>query len=273
MTTHPALAFLQSARPAVCGMIHVGALPGTPCATVDTAALTSRAAREAALLQECGVDAVMIENMHDAPYLRGSVGPEVVAAMTAVGLAVRAAAPQAPLGVQVLAGANRESLAVALACGADFIRVEGFVFAHVGDEGLHESCAGDLLRYRRAIGADRIAVLADIKKKHSSHALTADLSLAETARAAEFFRADGLIVTGEATGRAASPADLAAVRQATPLPVAIGSGLDPSNAADYAAADLFIVGSWIKEGGDWRNPPDADRVRRFVKAVHGLRGG
>ena len=54
-------------------------------------------------------------------------------------------------------------------------------------------------RFRRSIGTDceernPFLVLADIKKKHSSHAITADV--AETARAAEFFRADGVIVTG-----------------------------------------------------------------------------
>ena len=50
--------------------------------------------------------------------------------------------------------------------GADFIRVEGYVFAHIADEGLIESCAGDLLRYRRNIGADNVLIWTDIKKKH-----------------------------------------------------------------------------------------------------------
>lgn len=63
-------------------------------------------------------------------------------------------------------GANREALAVAMASGADFIRAEGFVFSHVGDEGWVDSCAGQLLRYRRAIGAEDIMVWTDIKKKH-----------------------------------------------------------------------------------------------------------
>ncbi len=41
-----------------------------------------------------------------------------------------------------------------------------------------------MLRYRRAIGAEAVAVLADVKKKHSSHAVTADVDIVETARAA-----------------------------------------------------------------------------------------
>jgi len=64
------------------------------------------------------------------------------------------------------AGANREAVAVAKASGADFVRVEGFVFSHVGDEGWTDSCAGELLRYRRSIGAEEVAIWTDINKKH-----------------------------------------------------------------------------------------------------------
>ena len=50
--------------------------------------------------------------------------------------------------------------------GLDFIRAESFVFSHIGDEGLFNSCAGELLRYRRYIGAEHIKIFTDIKKKH-----------------------------------------------------------------------------------------------------------
>lgn len=50
--------------------------------------------------------------------------------------------------------------------GLDFIRAEGFVFSHVADEGIINACAGDLLRYRKQIGAENIQIFADIKKKH-----------------------------------------------------------------------------------------------------------
>lgn len=42
----------------------------------------------------------------------------------------------------------------------------------------------------------------------SSHALTSDVSIEETARAAEFFLSDGVIVTGAATGVQANPEEL-----------------------------------------------------------------
>lgn len=65
-----------------------------------------------------------------------------------------------------LLGANKEALAVAKAAGADFIRAEGFVYSHIADEGWMDSCAGELLRYRKAIGAEEVLVLTDVMKKH-----------------------------------------------------------------------------------------------------------
>lgn len=258
------------------GMVHVGALPGTPHADGTLDDVVDRATMDARRLVDAGFEALIVENMHDRPYLRGAVGPEIVAAMTRVTLAVRELAPDVPLGVQVLAGANEAALAVALAAGADFIRAEGFVFASVADEGLlDEAAAGKLLRYRRALGARGIAVYADIKKKHSAHALTADVDLAETARAAFFCGADGVIVTGVATGSAAAPEDLAAVRGAVgDAPVLVGSGVTPENAAAFVAgSDGLIIGSSAKSGGDWRGEVDPRRASALVEAVQAARRG
>ena len=164
-------------------------------------------------------------------------------------------------------------MAVAHAAGADFIRAEGFVFASIADEGImHQADAGPLLRYRRTIGAEHIKVLADIKKKHSSHALTADLDISQTAKAAEFFGADGVIVTGIATGQAIKINDLGTARVATTLPLIVGSGATPESVKDlFAYADALIVGSWYKKDGLWFNPPDANRVKELIKAVNAAR--
>jgi hypothetical protein len=252
---------------ALIGMVHLGALPGTPRSADPVGALVERAISEARLLADAGFDAVMLENMHDTPYLLRDVGPEIVAAMTAAAVGVRAAI-DLPLGIQVLAGANHEAVAIAHASGCSFVRAEGFVFASVADEGVMATAdAGPLLRYRRSIGAGEVAVLADIKKKHGSHALTADVDIAETARAAEFFDVDGVIVTGSTTGAPTDPDELARCRAATALPVVCGSGTTPDNIASvFAHADAAIVGSWFKQGGHWAEAPDPERARALVTA-------
>ncbi len=255
----------------VIAMIHVASLPGTPGNRLSVTEIVKQAVNETRLLIKHGADALMIENMHDRPYLNRVVGPEITAAMTAVALAIRNETAL-PVGIQVLAGANKEALAVALAAGLNFIRAEGFVFGHLADEGWMDSDAGELLRYRKTIGADHIRIYTDIKKKHSSHAATADISLSETAKAAEFFLSDGLIVTGHSTGHQADVEDVRQVKNATSLPVIIGSGVTAENLPLYwPYADAFIVGSWLKKDGLWFNPPDEKRISEMMKQVEMLR--
>jgi membrane complex biogenesis BtpA family protein len=251
----------------VIGMIHVGALPGAPTSKLTIGELTEMALREAETYREGGVDGIMIENMHDAPYLRGSVGPEIVAAMAVIAQALKVES-KLPVGVQILAAANIEAMAVAHAAGLDFIRAEGYAFAHVADEGLIQSSAAELLRYRKFIGAERVQVWADIKKKHSSHAITADINLGEMAAAVEFMRGDAVIITGSATGEPPRIEDVREAKERTSLPVLLGSGLSADNIADfYAIADGFIIGSSFKTDGHWANPVELSRVERLMSEI------
>jgi membrane complex biogenesis BtpA family protein len=248
-------------------MVHVGALPGTPRNNQNIQSIISNALTDAKTLQQEGVDAIAIENMHDRPYLNRKVGPEIVATMAAVACALKKEI-SIPLGVQILAGANKEALAVAFAAGFDFIRAEGFVFGHLADEGMMNSDAGELLRYRKQIGADNIQIFTDVKKKHSSHAISSDISIEETAKAAEFFLIDGVIVTGNATGEKASVEDVRVVKTSVKVPVLIGSGIDLNNITDYwNFADAFIIGSSFKRNGNWENEVDANRVQAFIHTV------
>jgi membrane complex biogenesis BtpA family protein len=256
----------HSPKPVI-GVIHVAALPGTPRNTQGVVEITKAATTEAQLYRDSGVDGLIIENMHDVPYLKGEVGPEIVAAMTAIGVEVKTTA-RLPVGIQILAGANIEALAVAHAAGLDFIRAEGYAYAHVADEGLIEASAAKLLRYRRMIGAGNVQVWADVKKKHSAHAITADVSLGETAETIEFMEADVVIVTGSTTGRPPKPEDVREAKANCHLPVMLGSGLTDQNISEfYNEADGFIVGTSFKVDGRWSNTVDPARVERFMKVV------
>lgn len=258
---------LLGARKPVIAMIHVGALPGTPASRASVREIAAHAAAECRLYREGGVHAIGVENMHDVPYLRGGVGPEITAAMTIVAQAVKDAAGDLPVGIQILAGANHEALAVAHAASLDFVRVEAFAFAHVADEGFIDSSAASLLRFRRTIGAERVQVWADVKKKHSSHAITADVSIGATAAAVEFMRADAVIVSGAATGEEPDDADITDVRHHCRLPLLLGSGISAENLERYyAQADGFIVGSFFKKDGRWSETVDPRRVERFMTA-------
>ncbi|MBF0502664.1 MAG: BtpA/SgcQ family protein [Candidatus Riflebacteria bacterium] len=258
--------------PLLLGMVHVRALPGTPYAALSMGEIVNIAVEEALAYKAVGFDGIILENMHDRPYLKGHVGPEITAAMTLISARVREeVGAEYPLGVQILAGANLEALAVAHTAGLNFIRAEGFVFAHTADEGWIEACAAELLRERRRLGAEKVRIWTDIQKKHSAHAVTSDLTLSDWAHGAEFFGADGLIITGARTGCAANEDHLEEVKKSTHLPVAIGSGITPENAPHFAAADAWIIGSSIKQGGNWANPLDFASLKRMVSARKALK--
>jgi membrane complex biogenesis BtpA family protein len=264
------LSSLFSIPKPVIGMIHVGALPGTPANSQSVAEIIAQAIREATVYREGGVDGIAIENMHDVPYLRGEVGPEIVASMALVGHAVKAET-RLPVGIQILAGANLEAMAVAHAASLDFIRAESFVFAHVADEGFIESSAAKLLRYRKLIGAERVQVWADVKKKHSSHAITSDIGLGVMAETVEFMRGDAVIITGGVTGDPPKLEDIEEAKTHCRLPVVLGSGVDDQNIAEFwPKADGFIIGSHFKREGKWQYEVDALRLEKFMTVTRQL---
>ena len=263
MTRKNRLANRGAARPAFIACLHLLPLPGSPGWGGDMGAVLDRALAEAEVFAAAGVDGMILENTHDVPYLKRSPEAGTVAAMARAAAEVRRRF-DLPLGIQVLAGANLAALDIAVSCDLDFIRVEGFAYAHVADEGIIESDAGRLLRRRAHLGAGHIEVWADIKKKHSSHAVTDDLSLRETAQGALFFDADGVIVTGGATGLPAEISDLERIAD-LPLRKVVGSGINAENIVGFARfADALIVGSSIKNTGEWRGIVDGGRVRELV---------
>lgn len=101
----------------------------------------------------------------------------------------------------------------------------------------------------------------------SSHAITNDLTLSETAKAAEFFLSDGIIVTGNSTGDPAKVKDLEELKCSTSLPILVGSGVTLENVHDYMSADALIIGSYFKRNGKWDEELDASRIALLMKKM------
>ncbi|MBT8401026.1 MAG: BtpA/SgcQ family protein [Rhodothermia bacterium] len=258
-------------RPII-AMIHTGPSPGVP-GFVCVESAVERAIAETEVYVGAGVDGILIENMRDFPCVHErEMGPEIAAFMTRVSCAVKRRARRIPVGLQILFQGNRTALAVAVAANCDFIRAEGWTYAHVSDKGFADASAGKVVRYRQLIGGNRIPIFADIKKKHAAHALTSDLAIGEVAAGMELHLADGIIVTGSTTGVVPRLEDLRAVKEATALPLLVGSGITHENVGDYYdLADGFIVGSALKENDMWHGPVSDDKVREFMSTIARLR--
>ena len=228
--------------------------------------IARRAADDAAALEAAGFDAAIIENYGDAPFFGQCVPPVTVASMSVVADAVRRAGGLR-LGINVLRNDPGSALAIAVAVDAAFIRVNVHAGVYATDQGLIEGAAADTLRLRRSLQA-RVAVLADVHVKHARPVSHDDLVAAAEDTAYRGL-ADGLIVTGSATGKEVDPEHVRLIRQAVPdRRLFIGSGATAETVADLLAlAGSVIVGSSIKYDGLPENQVDPERAHAFSRAA------
>jgi uncharacterized protein len=261
----PFLELFESEKPVI-AMAHVPPLPGTPMyeagGGVDGLVEAVRADLEKLLA--AGVDAVMFCNEGDRPYALRA-GFDGVAAMTRV--VAELAPSDRPYGIDFLWDASA-ALAIAVASGANFIR-EVITGVYESDMGLWNTDAAALLRERRRLDADHVAVLMNVTPEFASP--LGRRTVAQVARSAVVSSlADAVLVSGPMAG--AEP-ELEALREAREavdgaVPVFVNTGAKSTNVAEYlTVADGVIVGSDLKrDGGTW-NPVDSHRVERFMEAA------
>lgn len=257
----------------VIGMVHLWPLPGAPgYAGYGMEKIIAAALSDARALVRGGVDGLIVENMWDLPYHVGRAVPPEESACHAVAARAVVEEVSVPVGINVVHNGGVVALAIAVACGAAFIRVCLLTGAQVWDTGeFDHGCAAELLRKRKELGAEHIKLLCDVDKKHAVRFPGIDLAthIAWT----EFYGADALIVSGRMTGDAPAGEKVRAAKELAHRPVLVGSGATEGNIAHFLQwADGVIVGSSLKRGGDPTAPVDEERVVRFVAAARSGRG-
>jgi membrane complex biogenesis BtpA family protein len=249
------------------GVIHLPALPGSPRSTLSAEECARGAAYDARVLAEAGYDAIIVENFGDAPFFATRVPPVTVAAMTACAVAVRAAAPGVALGINVLRNDAESALSIAVCTGATFVRINVHTGARVTDQGIVQGEAATTLRLRRALGAEKIAIWADVDVKHSAPLGASRPLVQEVEDLTKRGMADVVLVTGEGTGKAVDLEKLAAVKRASGKPVLVASGATLATLAVLAAsADGVVVGSALREGGIPGGAIDAHLAKELAEA-------
>ncbi len=252
----------------VIGMVHIGALPGTPLFD-PTADLVAAARADLLALQDAGFDAVMFGNENDRPY-EFDVDTASTATMAAL-IGQLKSEITVPFGVNVLWD-PMSSVALGTATGAAFIR-EIFTGTYASDMGPWTPDAGKAMRYRDRLGRSDMAMLYNVSAEFA-HSLD-QRPLPDRARSAVFSSIpDAVLVSGQITGEAAAMSDLQAVKDVLPdMAVMANTGVKHETVADVLAiADGCIVGSSLKVDGDTWNAIDPDRARDFMDRVRTARG-
>lgn len=263
----PLLPEWSRVRHVVIGMVHAPPLPGAPRYEGQWSEIVRRVRDDAEALAAGGVDGLLLENLGDCPFFPETVPPMTVAALTALAVEIKRCV-SLPLGINVLRNDGRAALAVAMASGAQFVRVNVLCGARVTDQGLLTGKAHELLRDRAAWGASPVRILADVDVKHSAPLARRSLAV-ETHELVTRGGADAVIVSGLATGSEVDPERLTEARTAAcGKPVLVGSGAQPDLLAELLPrCDGFIVGTYFKQHGDIHRPVDVVRVREFVNSV------
>ena len=247
------------------GMVHLQPLPASPKSNMTVEQVIDHALQDVQALMDGGMDGLILENYGDVPFTGGQVGPETVAAMTLAAHQIRKQC-QCPIGINVLRNDSRAALAIASILKCDFIRVNVYMGVVATDQGLIEGKAFETLRYR-AILKSPVKIFADVFVKHGH---TLDQSSISNAAVDGVTRglADGIIITGGATGQAVKIDDLIEVKQNLPnTPVIAGSGVTSESLLQILPhADAFIVGTSLKNNGLTENSVDALRVQSLVHA-------
>lgn len=252
--------------PAVIGMIHLKPLPGSPGFKGSMDEVVDHALGEARVLQNGGVNGIVVENFWDSPFLKDNSDAVTVSGIT---VCVREILKEAsvPIGVNVLRNDALTALSIAEVTGASFIRVNVLTYAMVTDQGIIEGCSYPLSRLKNQLNSE-VQVFADVMVKHA-YPLT-EMDIATVAKdTASRGGADVLVVSGTGTGEPIAIEDARRIKEAVPgVPLASGSGVEPGNILKLSEyIDLFIVGTYFKEKGRVENRTDPDRVSSLVELV------
>lgn len=251
----------------VIGMVHLGALPGTPLydPAVD---LVASARADVLALQAAGFDAVMFGNENDRPYAFNVDAASTATMAFVIGQLQHEIT--VPFGVNMLWD-PMASVAVGAVTGAAFVR-EIFTGTYASDMGVWAPDAGQAMRYRDQLNRSDMAMLFNVSAEFA-HSLDAR-SLADRARSAVFSSIpDAVLVSGQITGEAAALSDLEAVKAVLPdTPVMANTGVKHDTVADVLrVADGCIVGSSLKVNGDTWNAVDPVRAADFMDRARAAR--
>ncbi len=218
-----------------------------------------------------GVRAFYIQDVNDTP-VAPTILPQTVANVTAVGRAVRAAFPDAALGICLMQHGAREPLAICNEIGGQFVRLKVYTGTMIKAEGMLHGCAWEAIQTRHALGAaDRIAIFADVYDRVGMP--LAPLPVAEACRqAVAFGKADALVITGMTPEHTVTMLD-EAITAGTGVPLTVGGSVSlktlpefAKRAQHYVVHAAFTAKNLPAQHGlpvDW----SIDAVRAFMAAA------
>lgn len=254
----------STAKPII-GMVHLPASPGQPQSgsRPDLSSIIENVSKDIKALQNGGIDGLLFCNESDLPYTT-KVNSEVGAWMSfLIGSVFRAI--KIPYGVNLLWDPIA-SIETAAASGASFVR-EVMCGTFASEMGILSPDPALVAQTRTRLKADHIALFTNIVPEFAS--ALEGRTVAQRAKAAEYFGFDAILISGPVAGVAFSDEDLIEAKNtAKNTPIFANTGVRAQTIADtLKIADGVIAGSSMKFDGKTFNPVDPARVIELVKAA------
>lgn len=229
----------------VIGVLHCGG-------DSDRSILDS-AVQEADIYEQCGIDAVLVENYFCEPRQMEMVLKQI-------------AKNHGKLlyGVNLL-GDDVQNFQLAREYDCDFMQIDS-VCGHLAveeDKQFHEFIQKERKNCQaKLIGGVRFKY----QSYRSGRSLDEDLKIGIS-------RCDAIAVTGEATGLETDLGKIKAFRDIiNDFPLIVAAGITPENAREQIiTGDACIVGSYFKEGHDVENALKTEYVQGFMDVIRNLR--
>lgn len=250
--------------------------------------LINRAAAEAGICINNGIPIITVENFGPPYFLGDEVPFEELLILNIVAKTIRAKFPDIPMGIHVLSSDELESLPIAIAAKACFIRSEATIFEGHRPEGKTEN-RGTLAKlfylrnfFQAYLGVENPEerlypkVWSDLQKKHTVF----DQELSDLdiwLKNIMFMKLEGIILSGAETGVDVPEKNLQMGREAIEklkektkqyfgtsieIPLITGSGLNVDMYKKYA--NFVITGTQFKKNKYWENEVSEENVKALV---------
>ncbi len=254
----------------VIGLVHLKPLPGTPYYEEGGFEESmEKALADVQALSGGGADGCLIQTV-DRVYPAGDEADYArVAAISLITHEVKkAVGADFIIGVQLMWNGITPSLAVAKVCGAAFTRCTALIGTTASPFGLVEANPHKVQQYRRQIGAQDVAMIAEIEGYHAKW-LGGEVPLTYKVQMAKMAGADAVEVMHadeEANNRMVYD-----IKKAFPsMPVVLGGKTNLENVSRRMKnADAVLVGSCF-ENKHWGGSIDQSIVKEYVSIVRSL---
>lgn len=253
----------------VIALLHLNPFPGDPRFVdgVDSMERTVADARkDLTALQDGGVDGVLFSNEFSFPYPE-KADPVIGCGMARV-IGELKSELRLPFGIDLEAD-PMAAIDLAAAVGADFIRGT-FNGTYVGVLGLTAPDIAAVLRRKHALGLNRLKMLYFLNNEADSYLVPVDY--ADLAASIIFnCKPDGFCIAGAHAGLEASNDLIERTRErvkSSGVPVFAATGCRADNVKEkLAICDGVLVGTTLKENGEFERHIDPKRVREFMSMV------